>query len=243
MKSNLNPSISVDIVVFGFDGEHLKILLTERSKTDASNKVAYKLPGSMISDTEDLDTSAYRTLYDLTGLKNIFLEQLHVFSNPSRISSEEEKKWIEQTYNVSFNRIITVSYFALVKINISIVKTTSQGKAFWCNVQELKQVSFDHKEIILKGLERLNNNLQTTPIAFELLPKKFTIKQLQNLYEAILGIDIDNRNFRKRLLKFPYLTQLDEKEVKVCHKPAILYQFDAIGYHNEQKKLKKLKIF
>ncbi len=115
--------------------------------------------------------------------------------------------------------------------------------AFWCDVQELKHVSFDHKEIILKGLDRLKIRMQTTPIAFELLPKKFTIKQLQNLYEAILGIDIDNRNFRKKILKYPYLIQLNEREAKVSHKPAIFYQFDIHAYRQEQRKLKKLKIF
>jgi 8-oxo-dGTP diphosphatase len=243
MRTAINPSISVDIVVFGFDGNRLKVLLIERQKLNQNSATEYKLPGSMIAESEDLDTSAHNTLQNLTGLKNIYLEQLHVFSNPNRISSEEDKRWIEHTYGITTNRIVTVSYFSLVKINLSVLKTTMQGKAFWCDVQELKHVSFDHKEIILKGLERLKSRMQTTPIAFELLQKKFTIKQLQNLYEAILGIDIDNRNFRKKILKYPYLIQLNEKETKVNHKPAILYQFDIHSYRQEQKKLKKLKIF
>lgn len=239
----VNPSISVDIVVFGFDGEALKVLLIERRSLDSDNVIGYKLPGSMISDNEDLDTSANKSLLSLTGLKDIYLEQLHVFSDPNRIKNPDDKRWIEQTYGIVTNRIVTVSYFSLVKINLSVLKTTMIGKGSWCNVQDLKHVSFDHKEIILKGLDHLKSRLQTTPIAFELLPKKFTIKQLQNLYEAILGIDIDNRNFRKRLLKYPYLIQLNEKESKVSHKPAILYQFDSLSYIHEQKKLKKLKIF
>ncbi len=243
MQAPINPSISVDIVVFGFDGTRLKVLLIERQKLNEKAATEYKLPGSMISEKEDLDTSAHNTLQNLTGLKNIYLEQLHVFSNPNRISSEEDKQWIEHTYGITTNLIVTVSYFSLVKINLSILKTTIQGMAFWCDVQELKHVSFDHKEIILKGLDRLKIRMQTTPIAFELLPKKFTIKQLQNLYEAILGIDIDNRNFRKKILKYPYLIQLNDREAKVSHKPAIFYQFDIHAYRQEQRKLKKLKIF
>lgn len=243
MHAAINPSISVDIVVFGFDGTCLKVLLVERQGANSSGTKVYKLPGSMIAEDEDLDTSANSTLQNLTGLKDIYLEQLYVFSNPNRISREEDKRWIEQTYGIASNRIITVSYFSLVKINLSVLKITTQGKAFWCDVQELKLVSFDHKEIILKGLERLTSRMQMTPIAFELLPKKFTIKQLQNLYEAIFGIDIDNRNFRKKILKYPYLISQGEKEVRVNHKPALLYQFDAHAYRQEQKKLKKLKIF
>ncbi|WP_320053032.1 NUDIX hydrolase [uncultured Acetobacteroides sp.] len=243
MRTAINPSISVDIVVFGFDGTRLKVLLVERQKLNSSATKEYKLPGSMIAENEDLDTSAHHTLQNLTGLNNIYLEQLHVFSDPNRISNEDDKKWIEFTYGITATRIVTVSYFSLVKINLSVLKATMQGKASWCDVQELKHVSFDHKEIILKGLDRLKSRMQSTPIAFELLPKKFTIKQLQNLYEAILGVDIDNRNFRKKILKYPFLIQLDEKEAKVNHKPALLYQFDAHSYRQEQKKLKKLKIF
>lgn len=243
MGGVINPSISVDIVVFGFDGNTLKVLLVERQKIDDSSPLEYKLPGSMIAEDEDLDTSAYNALKNLTGLKDIYLEQLHVFSDPNRIKEGSDKKWIEATYGITAKRIVTVSYFSLVKINLSVLKTTLLGKAFWCNVQDLKHVAFDHKEIIMKGLERLNNRLHTTPVAFELLPKKFTIKQLQNLYEAILGIEIDNRNFRKRVLKFPYLVKLNEKESKVSHKPATFYQFDAQSYYQEQRKLRKLKLF
>lgn len=242
MSTAINPSVSVDIVVFGFDGSTLKILLVQKNKLDGVS-FEYKLPGSMISENEDIDTSAKNALQTLTGLKNVYLEQLYVFSNPNRIKTEEDKKWVELTYGITVKRVITVSYFSLVKIDQSMLKITQQGKAVWCNVQELKHVSFDHKEIIMKGLERLNIRLQSTPIAFELLPRKFTIRQLQNLYEAVLGIDIDNRNFRKRLLKFPYLIQLEEKESKVNHKPALLYQFDMQSYNREQKRLKKFKIF
>lgn len=242
MNAITNPSVSVDIVVFGFDGSTLKVLLVERQLLDDGSP-EYKLPGSMISEQEDLDTSAKNTLQALTGLKNVYLEQLHVFSNPNRIKSEEDRRWIEATYGITSKRIITVTYFSLVKIDQSVLRITRQGKTMWCNVQELKRVSFDHKEIILKGLERLCSNLQATPIAFELLPKKFTIRQLQNLYEAALGIDIDNRNFRKRLQKFPFLIQLEEKETKVNHKPALLYQFDKQGYLQEQKKLKRFRLF
>lgn len=247
MNSMINPSISVDCVVFGFDGSELKVLLIEfgRKTKDADLseiKLDKKLPGSLIQEKEDLSEAAQRTLAELTGLRNIFLRQLYVFSDPNRISKPEDLEWIKNAYEVPVSRIVTVAYFALVKIDKSVLQHTVEGVARWHGVQSIKQLAFDHKLILLKGLEVLSQQLLNEPIAFELLPKRFTIRQLQNLYEAILGIDIDNRNFRKKVLNVPCIKLLDEKEKGVAHKPARLYRFDKAMYERDIKKKMKYNL-
>ena len=244
MASINNPSISVDCVVFGFDETELKVLLVDFIKdtdgADASqHKHERKLPGSLIQEKEDLSGAAQRTLREMTGLNDIFLRQLYVFSDPLRISKPEDLNWLEKTYGVKVDRIVTVAYFALVKINKSVLQHTIEGVSRWYSVQNIKQLAFDHKLILLKALEVLSQQLLNEPIAFELLPKRFTIRQLQNLYEAILGIEIDNRNFRKKVLVFPCIKPLEEKEKGVAHKPARLYKFDKLMYEKDIKQ--KLK--
>jgi len=247
MSSIINPSISVDCVVFGFDGTELKVLLVDfvkdPEKLDPSqNKPERKLPGSLIQEKEDLSSAAQRTLSEMTGLNDIFLRQLYVFSDPLRVSKPEDLNWIEKTYGVKVSRIVTVAYFALVKINKSVLQHTIEGVARWHSVLNIKQLAFDHKSILLKALEALSQQLLNEPIAFELLPKRFTIRQLQNLYEAILGIEIDNRNFRKKVLNFPCIRLLDEKEKGVAHKPARLYKFDKPMYEKDIKQKMKYNL-
>ncbi len=241
MAQSVNPSISVDIVIFGFDGTKLKVLLIRidsiKKETLALGSHAdHKLPGSLIFDNEDLTTSAHRILTELTGLSDIYLRQLQVFSNPDRISTTEDLGWISKTYGVTTHRIVTVAYYSLIKIDNSIIRRSIEGEASWYNVQDIKQLAFDHKLILLTALETLTHQLQSEPVAFELLPKKFTIRQLQNLYEAILGTELDNRNFRKKLLKFTYITPLEEKEKEVAHKPAQFFKFDKSRYEKEVKR-------
>jgi len=247
MSSMVNPSISVDCVIFGFDGTELKVLLIEFGRmkdcSDPSQlKLERKLPGSLIQEKEDLSAAAQRTLVELTGLTNIFLRQLYVFSDPNRISKPEDLEWIKNTYEVPTSRIVTVAYFALVKIDKSVLQHTVEGVSRWYGVQSIKQLAFDHKQILMKGLEVLSQQLLNEPIAFELLPKRFTIRQLQNLYEAILGIEIDNRNFRKKVLNVPCIKLLDEKEKGVAHKPARLYRFDKAMYEKDIKKKMKYNL-
>ena len=240
-------SISVDCVVFGFDGTELKVLLVDFSKDAeeldySQKKHERKLPGSLIQENEDLSSAAQRTLSEMTGLNDIFLRQIYVFSDPNRISKPEDLNWIEKTYGVKVSRIVTVAYFALVKINKSVLQHTIEGMARWHSVLNIKQLAFDHKTILLKALEVLSQQLLNEPIAFELLPKRFTIRQLQNLYEAILGIEIDNRNFRKKVLNFPCIKLLDEKEKGVAHKPARLYKFDKPMYEKDIKQKMKYNL-
>lgn len=247
MASIINPSISVDCVVFGFDGTELKVLLVDFLKEVEGSNSSHiqherKLPGSLIQEKEDLSCAAQRTLSEMTGLNDIFLRQIYVFSDPNRISKPEDINWIEKTYGVKVSRIVTVAYFALVKINKSVLQRTIEGVARWHSVLNIKQLAFDHKSILLKALEVLSQQLLNEPIAFELLPKRFTIRQLQNLYEAILGIEIDNRNFRKKVLNFPCIKLLDEKEKGVAHKPARLYKFDKAMYEKDIKQKMKYNL-
>lgn len=247
MNSMINPSISVDCVVFGFDGSELKVLLIEFERkcenTNPSNiKIDKKLPGSLIQEKEDLSEAAQRTLAELTGLTDIFLRQFYVFSDPNRISKPEDLEWIRNAYEVPVSRIVTVAYFALVKIDKSVLQHTVEGISRWHSVQSIKRLAFDHKQILMKGLDVLSQQLLNEPIAFELLPKRFTIRQLQNLYEAILGIEIDNRNFRKKVLNVPCIKLLDDKEKGVAHKPARLYRFDKAMYEKDIKKKMKYNL-
>ena len=240
MISHINPSISVDCVIFGFDGRELKVLIIDMMRSTAEEKNSaglptMKLPGSLILDNEEIDAAATRTLTELTGVSKVFLRQFAVFSNPDRISRPEDSQWIESTYGVKVSRIVTVAYYALVKIDKSILQPSPEGEVHWYNVQSIKNLAFDHKLILIKALEVLTQQLLNEPIAFELLKTRFSIRQLQNLYEAILGIEIDNRNFRKRVLKFSFLKLLDEKEKEVAHKPARLYKFDKSAYEKEIK--------
>jgi Uncharacterized conserved protein len=227
--NGLNPHISVDCVVFGFDGRHLKVLLIEREKVSGEipeQSGLLKLPGNLISNNEDIDSSAYRVLKELTGLDHIFLKHFAVFGNPDRLSNQNDLAWLRATSGMSIDRVVTLAYYSLVKINESNPNEPLLEKTMWIPLSEVPQLIFDHNLIIERALEALRKELRTEPIGFELLPKKFTLRQLQNLYEVIIGNKLDNRNFRKKVSKLEYLIPQAEKEKGVNHKPAQLYKFD-----------------
>ncbi|HEX2394547.1 MAG TPA: NUDIX domain-containing protein [Bacteroidales bacterium] len=229
----LNPHVSVDCVVFGFNDRKLKVLLIEREKIPLSKIKGHKLklPGSLISEAEDLDISAARTLQELTGLNNIYLKQFSVFSNPDRLSPHEDLGWLRKTSGLKVDRVVTVAYYSLIKISESNITE----KTIWVPVDEIPDLIFDHNRIIGKALDFLRKEIRTEPVCFELLPKKFTIRQMQNLYEAILGEKLDNRNFRKKIRPLEFLLPLNEKEREVNHKPAQLYKFDKRLYEKHRK--------
>lgn len=232
-----NHSISVDCVIFGFDGAALKVLLIRRCTKD-DDLCDYKLPGSLIQENEDLSNAAYRVLRDHTGMSNIFLRQFSVFSDPTRISGDE-LEWLNAHYGVHTERVVTVTYYSLIKLSDK-SQPTRHNDTEWVDVQSVKRLAMDHKQILIEALTTLNKQFIQEPIAFELLPRKFTIRQLQNLYEAILGIEIDNRNFRKKVLSCGYLTATAEREKDVAHKPAIFYTFNKSRYEKDVKKKTKL---
>lgn len=226
----LNPHISVDCVIFGFDGENLKVLLIRRRLPDATALEDLKLPGDFITDEEDLETAAIRVLRELTGLTDIFLKQLWVFGSPNRIHKEIDFTWLRQTTGLPIERVVTVAYYSLIKIGESQQELVKKSNALWVKPEEISELAFDHYEILQRALKTLRGRLQIEPVGFELLPEKFTIRQLQNLYESILGRKLDNRNFRKKILKAEYLVPTSDKENAVAHKPARLYKFDKALY-------------
>lgn len=232
-RVSLNPHVSVDCVIFGFNDSKLKVLLIEREKIPKSKLKGHKLklPGSLISEVEDLDVSATRTLQELTGLNNIYLKQFGVFSAPDRLLPPEDLGWLRKTSGLKVDRVVTVAYYSLIKISESNITE----KTIWVPVEEIPDLIFDHNKIIGKALEYLRKEIRTEPVCFELLPKKFTIRQMQSLYEAILGEKLDNRNFRKKIRPLEFLVQMNEKEKEVNHKPARLYKFDKRLYEKHRK--------
>jgi hypothetical protein len=227
---NLNPHISIDCVIFGFDGKNLKILLLKRKISGSEED--YKLPGDFITDDEDLDSAASRILKALTGLENIYLRQFSVFGSPDRISDPRDIEWLRKTTGLPVSRVVTIAYYSLIKLLDSKKEHAVKNGAIWKSVDNVTDIAFDHLQILNEGLTQLRMKLQFKPVGMELLPTKFTLRQLQNLYEMILDKKLDNRNFRKKVLKANYLIPLDEKEKKVAHKPARLYSFNKKIYKN-----------
>ena len=231
MSLKLNPHISVDCVIFGYDNLSLKVLLIDRNKI--SNKLiaapsSLKLPGSMVYDEEELDNAANRVLFELTGLDNIYLQQFKVFGSPERLNKKDDLEWLQKETAMKINRVVTIAYYSLIKLHNT---KSSDNQLIWLDVNELPDLAFDHAEIIQQGLFALRRELHNEPIAFELLPKRFTIRQLFVLYEIILGKSLDNRNFRKSIAKWKYIVPSNEKEKNVAHKPAQFFKFDRRLYN------------
>jgi 8-oxo-dGTP diphosphatase len=237
MPTPLNPHLSVDCVVFGFDGHELKVLLINR---DPSDKIVQsgktKLPGDLIIQGELLTHAAQRILKEFTGLQEIYLKQFGIFDDPQRLISGEDLEWLSIRSAMEIDRVVTVAYYSLVKIDQSIQTDLSVAyAAHWYSCSGIPELIFDHNTIVQTGLEVLRKELLTEPLCFELLPEKFTINQLQRLYETLLGFKLDNRNFRKKIQRLPYIVSLHERQNGVNHKPALLYLFD----HKKYADLKK----
>ncbi len=208
------PAVTVDCVVFGVDEEDLKVMLIERGLAPFEGKWA--LPGGFVRLDETLEEAARRELEEETGLRNIFLEQLYTFGAVDRDPRE---------------RVVSVAYYALVNLREHKVHAASDASAAaWFGVHDAPSLAFDHAGILQVALERLRGKLRYHPIGFELLPKKFTLSQLQRLYERVLERALDKRNFRKRVLAMDLLVELDEVEQDVAHRAARLYRFDERKY-------------
>ncbi|MFA5649934.1 MAG: NUDIX domain-containing protein [Proteiniphilum sp.] len=225
-----NPHVSIDCVIFGFDGERLKVLLIERTISEVSGDYSdKKLPGSIIYQDEDLDTAATRVLYELTGLKNIFLHQFHSFGDPKRSSNPRDKNWLEKTTRMKIGRIVTVGYLALIKISRKIIFESESTTARWYDVDALEnmKLAFDHNLIAKEALKHIRHQVMLQPhMLFELLPRKFTMTQLRNLYDLVLETKSDVRNFQKKMLMTEGLEQLDEVQKNVPYRAPRLYRFN-----------------
>ncbi len=237
--AQLNPHISVDCVVFGYNKQHLKVLLVERdlSQTGKNSSPMHdlKLPGSLVFNDELLQDAAKRVLKDLTGLENIFLEQFDVLDSLDRISNKLDKEWLEQTTGLAIDRVISVAFYGIVHLEND-VASAKTIQARWVPIDETDQLPFDHSEIIWRAYTLLRNRIINEDIAFDLLPKKFSIAELQQVMQVFMNTTLDSRNFRKKLKTMDYIVPLNEKQHFVAHKPAQLYKFDKRRYQQYRKR-------
>ena len=213
-------ALTVDCVVFGFDEGDLKILLIQRDLEPFAG--TWALPGGFVGVEESLEEAARRELEEGTGLVKVYLEQLYTFAEPDRDPRE---------------RVVTVAYYALVKLSSHRVKAATDARhAAWFAVSDLPRLAFDHEAIIEAALQRLKGKVRYEPIGFELLPPMFTLTQLQHLYETILEAPLDKRNFRKKTLSMDLLFETEQIEQDVAHRAARLYRFDESKYKQLKKK-------
>ena len=208
------PSVTVDCVVFGIDEGDLKVLLIQRQLEPFAH--GWALPGGFVLMEESLDDAAMRELREETGLHRVFLEQLYTFGDPRRDPR---------------GRVITVAYYALVNLaDHKLQAATDAENVGWFAASDLPTLAFDHAGIVEVARERLRGKVRYAPIGFELLPPKFTLTQLQRLYEIVLERELDKRNFRKKVLGMGLLEETDEVEKDVAHRAARLYRFDRRKY-------------
>jgi 8-oxo-dGTP diphosphatase len=201
-----NIAISVDCVIFGFENKELKILLIKSDLAEFEGKNS--LLGDLVRVDEDLDSAPYRVLKQRTGLDDVYLQQVGSFGAVNRHPS---------------GRVITTAYYSLINTRNHKLKITD-NEVHWHPLSDLKNLAFDHKKIIEACLERLRVQIMDEPVIFNLLPEKFSLRELQDLYQAILGIKLDRRNFRKKIALKNWLDDIDEMEDDVPHRPGKLYK-------------------
>ncbi|MBL7748843.1 MAG: NUDIX hydrolase [Chitinophagaceae bacterium] len=200
-----NIAVSVDCVIFGYDDKELKVLLIKSDLEEFEG--LYSLLGDLVRPDEDLDTASYRILKERTGLDDVYLEQVHAFGEISRHPS---------------GRVITIAYYSLLDIKNHKLKL-SNNELHWHSLSEIKKLAFDHKKILDTSLRSLQEQVMEQPVVFNLLPEKFSLRELQELYESILGIELDRRNFRKKISVKDWLQDLNEMETNLSHRPGKLY--------------------
>lgn len=204
--------VAVDVIIFGFRAGKLEILLIKRSLEPSKGQ--WSLMGGFLKKDENLDNAAKRVLHELTGLRNVYLEQLHTYGEVNRDPAA---------------RVLSTTYFALINIADYDAHISPKYSAQWWDINRHPSLIFDHNEMTERALRQLKRQTKSQPIGFELLPRKFTLPQLQQLYEAIHQRQLDKRNFRKKILSQGFLEKLDEKDKSSSKKGAYLYKF------NEQK--------
>lgn len=213
-----HPSVTTDCVIFGFDGTKLRVLLVERGVEPYKGRWAF--PGGFLQMDESAEAGALRELQEETGLKKAYLKQFHTFSDPARDPRE---------------RVITIAYYALVRLQ-EVKGGDDAAKAAWFTLDEVPALAFDHDLILRMALKELRRQIHFEPVGFELLPAKFTVKELQLLYEAILDVKFDRRNFYNKMMHLGILTQLDETVMKSSRKEAFLFSFNKEKYTELKEK-------
>lgn len=207
--SNQQPMlVAVDCIIFGYDGEHLKLLLIKRP---LEPKDAWSLMGGFISEDEDLDGAAKRILLELTGLHDVYLEQFHAYGNPNRDP---------------ISRTVSIAYFALIDIKKYGKHINDNYQAEWFQIKEIPELVFDHSVMVTAAMAKIRYQAALHPILFELLPKKFTIPQLQTLYEQVYDLSIDNRNFIRKITASGMLIKLAEKDKSNSKRGAFYFKLD-----------------
>jgi 8-oxo-dGTP diphosphatase len=214
-KQQTKCLVALDSIIFGFDGEELKLLLVKRGIEP--DRDTWSLMGGWLQPKESLDDAANRILFELTGLNGLFLEQLHAFGNPKRDTVE---------------RTVSVAYYALINVSDYDEKISETYHAHWFSMHDLPELLFDHAEMIETAIKRLRYKATHHLVGFELLPEKFTIPQLQILYEAIYDTKFDKRNFSRKILTTGVLIKLKEKQKGFSKKGAFLYSIDIEKYKN-----------
>lgn len=218
VRKKRSIAVSVDCVIFGFDENKLKVLLIRSDVTEFHGKMS--LLGDLVHEEEDLDAAAVQVLKRRTGLDNLYLEQVHTFGDVKRHPG---------------GRVITVVYCSLINIQRYKLMVTD-NELHWHEVENVTNLAFDHQQIFENCYLWLQKRVQEHPLGFNLLPQKFSLRELQNLYEAILKIKLDRRNFRKKFQLMGLLIDLNEMEKEVNHRPGKLYKFDYSKYNKMEKK-------
>lgn len=213
-----HPAVTTDCVIFGFDGSELQVLLIERGIEPFKGKWAF--PGGFLNMDETAREGALRELKEETGLEKAYIEQFNTYSDPGRDPRE---------------RVITIAHYALVRIQ-EVKGGDDAAKAQWFPIDEVPQLAFDHDKILRDAMRKLRERIHFEPIGFELLPEKFTMRDLQILYESILGVKFDRRNFAKKMMHYELLNQLDETVRPTAKRDALLYSFNKENYELFKKK-------
>lgn len=235
-KQTINLHVSVDCVLIGFDGEQFRVLLVKqvgKQSEDGYNNM--KLPGSLIYDEEDLDDAAKRVLSELTGLKNVKLTQFKAYGSKDRTRNPKDVMWLERFHQLDNNkidRIVTIAYLSLVKIDDKYEQLSDKYDACWTPVKEVKSLAFDHLQILQDAIVHIRHYVENTPpVMFDLLPRKFTASQLRTVSQLVYNRVFDVRNFHKKMMMIPYVVPLNEKQVGVCHRAARFFKFDRVLYN------------
>lgn len=217
--------VAVDCIIFGFDNEELKLLLIKRDFEPERDK--WSLMGGFLQPNENADAAAERVLHRLTGLRDVYLDQVHTFSDPKRDPVE---------------RTVCIAYYALINIEDHNEELSEKHGAQWFSLKDAPTLIFDHEQMVTAAIQKLRYKTSVQPIGFELLPEKFTMRQLQKLYEAILDEELDKRNFVKKINQLDILTKLNEKDMSSSKKGSFLFQFDKSKYENQSNKGFSLKL-
>jgi 8-oxo-dGTP diphosphatase len=223
-KEYFNIAVSVDCVIFGYEDKQLKVLLIKSDLKEFEG--LWSLLGDLVTPNEDLESASYRVLQDRTGLRDVYLEQVYTFGNINRHPS---------------GRVITTAYYSLVNIKSHKLQLT-HNELHWHNVAEVGQLAFDHKMILDTCLQSLQEKVLEHPVIFNLLPDRFSLRELQDLYQAILGQELDRRNFRKRINLKNWLVDLNQIEEDVPHRPGKLYKLKTGLKKNGTDKTKPVKM-